>query len=234
MRIAVCDDEKIFISKLVNSIQQEYKSLDMIVDIFLSGEELIKHYRKNLPPYDIILLDIEMKQMNGFQVAETLADFSNPIIIFITSHEELACDGYKVSAFRFLTKPVHKSKLIEAIEAAQNLIKERKTIFVHNSLGECILPINSIIYIEAQNQHVLIVTENSQYKQKGNIGTYENELQNDGFFLIHRSYLVNLRFVKGFNKREIVLADSSKLPLSRLRVKAFSSVLHAYIKRTAF
>ena len=235
MRIAVCDDENICLTELVNLIQRKYKSLDLIIDTFSSGEALIAHYRKNRSPFDIVLLDIEMKGMDGLKTASSLSKYTpTPIIIFVTSHNELACSGYEVSAFRFLTKPVNEHKLVEAIEAAQNRIREAKTILVHNSKGEYVIPVDFIMYIEAQNQQVSIVTEKEQFMQRGSIGTYEKELMNDGFYPVHRSYLVNLRFVKGFNKQEIRLACDKRLPLSRLRYKDFSQNFHDFIRRTAF
>lgn len=235
MRIAVCDDENTCLVELVNSIQRKYKSLDLIIDTFSSGEALVAHYKKNRSPFDIVLLDIEMGRMDGLEAASALSNYTpTPIIIFITSHDELACAGYEVSAFRFLTKPVNENKLVEAIEAAQNRIRKTKAILVRNSNGEYVIPIDFIMYIEAQNQQVLIVTEKEKLTQRGSIGTYENELINEGFYLVHRSYLVNLRFVKGFDKQEILLADDKTLPLSRLRFKDFSQKFHDFIRRTAF
>lgn len=235
MRLAICDDENIFTEKLLKFIEQKYNSLDLLITTFNSGEALVSYYRKGNPPFDIVLLDIEMKGIDGLQTAKLLrqSDF-NAIIVFITSHEELACKGYEVSAFRFITKPISGAKVLEAIEAVKAQKQRAKTVLVKNAEGEYSLSLDEIRYFEAQNQQTIIYTSNQKYIHRFSISDYEKELQADGFYLIHRSYLVNLKYVKGFNKQEVLLEQNIKLPLSRLRVKDFGETFHTFISRTAF
>jgi Response regulator of the LytR/AlgR family len=235
MYIAICDDEEIFVKKMIYDIETKYKTLDFRIKKFDSGENLLEHYKKKKRHFDVILLDIEMNGLNGIETAKQLRKYTpDVLIIFVTSHEELACTGYEVSAFRFITKPINVPKLIEALNSAAEQLRQNKNILIETNFGEYSLKISDILYIEAQNQHVIIYTEHEKYIQRASISKYERTLVLDNFQLIHRSYLVNMCHVKGVSKQEVTLNKKLKLPLSRLRYKKFQEQFHNYINTTAF
>mgnify|MGYP004730973699 CR=1 FL=1 len=102
MRIAIVDDEQKFLLNLKSMIKKVYPEPDKLkISEFGSGDEFIKDFKKNM--YDIIILDIEMKELNGLETAERIrsAD-SSVIIVFLTSHQEFALQGYEVNAFRYM------------------------------------------------------------------------------------------------------------------------------------
>ncbi len=104
MRIAIVDDEREFLLNLKSMISENYPEPDKLsISEFGSGEEFVKNFKKNM--YDIIILDIEMKELNGLETAEKIrsAD-SSVIIVFLTSHQEFALQGYEVNAFRYMLK----------------------------------------------------------------------------------------------------------------------------------
>ena len=87
MRIAICDDEQQFLSDFCCITDRLYKSLDMLVESFSSGSELLRQFR--LHPYDIVFLDIEMPEMDGITLAEELRTLSSEVsIVFLTGHIE--------------------------------------------------------------------------------------------------------------------------------------------------
>lgn len=234
MRIAICDDHQAFVQTLANYIDTEYKSLDLLIEFFASGEELVAYYRAGKKGFDVILLDIEMKQINGLEAAHQIHKIdSQTIIIFITSHGELAGMGYEVSAFRFLTKPVKPKKLIEALDAVRTQANKEKTIYVSNSEGEYRINVNDILFFEAQNQQVRIQTRDSNFVQRYNLSAYVEELAKYDFISVHRSYLVNMKYVKGMNKQEIIMENAAMLPISRLRYKDVKQSFHDYISKTS-
>lgn len=235
MRIAICDDEKKFAQEMITHIKEKYQSLDFRIEAFESGEDLLAYHQEKKHYFDVILLDIEMIKLNGIETAKRIREYGSDVfIIFVTSHDELACTGYEVSAFRFITKPVDIPKLMEALNGVAEQLRKNKTILIENSIGEHNIKINDILYIEAQNQQVCIYTHDKEYLHRSSIGEYEKLLNFQNFHLIHRSYLVNLRYVKGFNKQEVILEIDLKIPLSRLRYKQFQEQFHNYINTTAF
>lgn len=120
MKIAVCDDEEIFSMKLKKYLEQYYNSIDLIIDVFKSGEDFIRKIKSLTDRYDIVFLDIEMSPIDGIETAKKLRENNKDvIIIFLTSHGEFATDGYEVDAFRFLIKPVQEVKLKRALQDVQ-------------------------------------------------------------------------------------------------------------------
>jgi len=233
-RIAICDDNQTFAKMLADYIEAEYKSLDLLIEFFTSGEELIEYYQAGKKAFNVILLDIEMKQINGLEAAAQIRKLgSQTVIIFITSHDELASMGYEVSAFRFLTKPVKSKKLIEALEAVRAQMNESRAIHVSNAEGEYTINVNDILFLEAQNQQVNIKTKNDKFIMRGKLSDYVEELEKCDFVLAHRSYLVNMKYVKGINRQEIMIEDGAILPISRLRYKDVKQSFHDYISKTS-
>ena len=234
MRIAICDDNQTFAQALANYIEAEYKSLDLLIEFFASGEELVDYYQAAKKGFDIILLDIEMKQINGLEAAHQIRKVdTQTVIIFITSHDELASMGYEVAAFRFLTKPVKPAKLIEALEAVRAQNNNTKTIHINNIEGEYTINVSDILFFEAQNQQVFIQTKDGSFTERAAISDYVDELAGYDFISIHRSYLINLRYVKGLNKQEVTLSDGTILPISRLRFQDVKRAFHDYISKTS-
>lgn len=234
MKIAICDDDLVLNRKLHQFIFETYHDIDLRIDEYRSGEEFLQKISTSKLTYDLLLLDIEMDKVNGITVAKELKQLSpKTFVVFITSHDEFATVGYEVSAFRYLIKPINKNKLIEAIEAAKEELLSIKSISFQNKDGEYIIPLNDILYFEAQNQEVLVSTTEQQLLHRGNLNDYEQRLSQEGFYRVHRSYLVNLRFVKLYSKIEIILNGGQTIPLSRLRFKEFTAFFREFVKRTA-
>lgn len=234
MRIAVCDDEVLFIDRIVKYIEKRYKDLDTVIHSFLSGEEFLKHYEKGEAKYDAIFLDIEMKQLDGIKTAEKIRKIDDEVpIVFLTSHNEFAAAGYEVSAFRFLTKPVQEDKLIEAIESIKNQISNSKRILVHQKDTNILLKIKDIMYIEAHDKEINIHTSSNCYIERRNLNDVEEELKEEGFFRTHRGYLINLSYVREFDTKEVTLENNEKILISRLKYKKFKESLYLHIKRIA-
>jgi len=234
MRIAVCDDEALFRDKIVGYIEKSYKDIDTVISSFSCGEELVKHYENGQANYDIIFLDIEMKQLDGIKTAERIHNINEDVaIVFLTSHNEFALAGYEVSAFRFLIKPVQENKLIEAIEGVKKQISNSKTLLVHQKDTDIILKIKNIIYIEAQNKEIYIHTIDNCYIERRNLNEIEEELKDEGFFRTHRGYLVNLSYVKKYDSKEVIVDNNEIILISRLKIRKFKESLYLHIKRTA-
>ena len=162
MKIAVCDDESIFQEQLKTELEQYYRSLDVLVECYSSGEELLMDYAKK--HHDIVFLDIEMEGMNGLQVARQLHEKNRNLpIVLVTTHTELAMEGYEVQAFRFLSKPVKLDKLIAALQAMESLLLEDEKISIVNDGVNMFLPCKSICYIKSENVYLQVITTKESY-----------------------------------------------------------------------
>ena len=233
MRIAICDDERKFIKDFQEIMDRSYQSLDMRTDEYTSGVELLKSFQTSR--YDIVFLDIEMPGMDGISLARKLRAMSEEVyIIFLTGHIEYALKGYEVNALRFLTKPVTEDNVREIIEYVLKKQTSGKFLWISNWEGEQRVKYSDIIYLEAQNQNIVIVTAEKSYEIRANFNDYEKKLAPDGFYRVHRSYIVALSKVMMVSGKEITVAGGFKIPIARAREAGFKSAFMSYIGREAF
>ncbi len=231
MRIAVCDDELRCRRQLMDALYSVSKSLDVMVSAFEDGAELLRGFEES--PYDLVFLDIEMPGMDGITVARQLREMSKEAaIVFLTAHIEYALEGYEVNALRYLTKPAQPEKLREIIDHVAAKAQAQRSIWIKTDSEDVRLPLSEILYFEAQNQNVRIRTLRQEYTVRHNISDYEKELAADGFFRVHRGYLVSLRQISSLGKGEVVLGDI-RVPVSRSREKELRDALFSCVKEGA-
>lgn len=234
MKIAICDDDWHMQQTLRLLIDEIYQDLDMLVDGFTSGEALLAAVQKQSQPYQLILLDIEMRGIDGLETARRVrALLPDCYIIFITSHDEFALTGYEVQAFRYLVKPVQPEKLIEAISAVRAELADQLTLHVEDGPVEALVRARDIFYVEAQDKRVRLVTARETFSDRRGIDEVAALLAQEDFYRVHRSYLINLRYVAFMDGTTVQLVNGDQVPISRLRKKAFKNAFQAYVKRTA-
>ena len=232
MRIAICDDQPDCLRTTFSAIKACTRSMDILIDLYKDGNSFLKAFHKK--PYDLVFLDIEMPEIDGITLAKKLRTLSREVpIVFLTSHIEYALEGYEVNALRYLTKPVNPQKLQEVLQFVSDRMLEERHLWIKNDLGEQKLRIQDIYYMESQNQNVAIFTKDGDFSVRYNLGDYEKELEADGFFRIHRGYLVSLRHIKTVGKHEVTLNDSTVLPTSRAKEKELKDALFQFVRKEA-
>lgn len=232
MRIAVCDDEAEYCKQIQRMIEKMYHSLDVIVDTYQTGHDLLRQFEKQ--NYDLIFLDIEMPGIDGISLARKLRKKREELrLVFLTSHVEYALKGYEVQALRYLTKPVQEDKLKEVLFYVTEQMQSQKNIWLKTSAGEEQVSVSDILYLEAQDQNISINTAERSYLVRYNLRDFERELREYGFFRIHRGYLVSLGKISSVRKNEVTLDGGVLLPLSRAKEKPLKEALYQYIKREA-
>ena len=233
MRIAVCDDEELFRIEFKAVLDKLLINSEYDIDTFSDGENLYRAFLSS--PYDLVFLDIEMPGIDGISLAKRLrADSEKVIIVFLTSHIEYALEGYEVNALRYLTKPVDTTKLREVLRYIDDRKKKSSQIMIKEDGEEIIVDLNDILYMEAMDKNVRIVTSVKEYITRYNIGDYEEELKNNGFFRIHRGYLISLSRVRKITNNAVILDNDVSLPVSRSNMRALKDALYAYVEGTAF
>lgn len=125
IKIAICDDEKKFLNKVKKLIVSNYAANDKLtICEFESGEQFLSHFKAN--QYDVIILDIKMKELTGLDVAEKIRETDKSVIIaFLTSHQEFAPNGYEVNAFRYLLKGQPEHMYIKQLRSIFNEYHQR-------------------------------------------------------------------------------------------------------------
>jgi len=236
MRIAVCDDEERFRIQARDMIDKLAGSIDVVVDAYEDGKKLLQAFDAN--PYDVLFLDIEMPVMDGITLAKRLRERSDKIyIVFLTGHVEYALEGYEVNALRYLTKPVQEDKLREVLRFIMDQSTNKKQLMVKEDGESMLLNVSDIVYMESQDQYVMIYTTEGEHLIRYNIGDFEEQLKGDGFFRVHRGYLISLSKVKRLGKGDVLMETEDgevNVPVSRSKVKSLKEALYSYVEKTAF
>lgn len=215
-RIAICDDEQNqieYITSIVTS-WSNHKGHSCEIRTFASAEAFLFEYEED-KAYDILLLDVEMKNMNGIELAKRIRKDNNRAeIIFITSHFEFVGEGYEVDALHYLIKPISVKKLTQVLtKAAEKLSVEPPSVVI-SCEGETVkLYESDILYVESFLHYIVIHTKDNEYKIKENISVFENKVS-DVFYRIHRSYLVSLKYITRISRTSVNIGNT-ELPLSR-------------------
>lgn len=233
MRIAVCDDEELFRIEFKSVLDKVLINAEYDIDTFSGGSSLYEAFIKE--PFDLVFLDIEMPGIDGITLAKRLRALSENVhIVFLTSHIEYALEGYEVNALRYLVKPVDINKLGEVLKYIQDKKNNSRQIMIKQEGEDIVIDLSDVIYIESMDKNVRIVTTQKEYITRYNISDFEEELKNNGFFRIHRSYLISLSKVKKIVKNDVVMDGDISLPVSRSNVKALKEALYSYVEGTAF
>jgi len=228
-KIAICDDQQSELNLLSTSVEQWSKQVKNKVNIstFPSAESFLFDYAER-KDYDILLLDVEMAEMSGIDLAKQIRRENKRVeIVFITSHFEFYGEGYEVDALHYLIKPVNREKLCSVLDKAVEKLAVEPPSVVITCEGETVkLYEDEILYAESFLHYISIYTTGKEYKIKKNLSTFAEELS-DCFYRVHRSYLVNLKAVVRISRTSVVLKGNTELPLARGK---YDDINEAYIK----
>ena len=229
IRIAICDDEKNIRNYLRKLVRKQ--DLESEITEYASADE----YLADGAEYDLLFLDIELNGsgMDGMSMARQIRGMDldrQPIIIFVTGYEKYVYDAFDVDAFQYLLKPIDEQKFAEVFgRAAGQILSEaeekKKTLVIQCGNESRAISLDSIYYMESRNHKVVLYLKEGELEYYAKIGDLEEELQGR-FYRIHRGYLVNLAYVEGYDKTEVMLANGDRLPLS----KKFDDFAAAYLR----
>lgn len=233
LSIAVCDDEIIECAGMAEKIRGTLE--EMKVPCFLrqfnSGEELLQSEED----FDIVFLDIMMDGLDGMKTAKRIRKKAScRLLVFISASREYVFDAYDVEAFWYLVKPVERAKLKQVLKKA--LLKTEAAspdfILVNKGRQKQKIFLRDILYFEIMGRLIDIHKIGGISDYYGKISILEEELREKGFFRCHKSYLVHLKYVKGYNRQEAVLDNGEKIPVSKRRYEEFCKALLSYMKKS--
>ena len=220
--ILLCDDDPAFLSEvsLQTTNTLDRLGIPFVLHAFTSMEQLSAPV---LAACDIALLDVdfEQKRYTGIDIAKKLRSVrKDAVIIFITNYIEYAPEGYEVQAFRYLLKKDLHRRLPEYLQAAALRLKNTRQTFKIKIHGEVIdIPLKQVLYMESQGRKVTVYIKKDsgikEYSYYASISTLEKQLADNGFLRIHKSYLVNMRYLKAFRHDKAILSTDILLPVSQ-------------------
>ena len=187
---------------------------------------------------DIIFLDIKMPKIIGTEFLKSLSH--PPKVIFVTAYREYAIEGFELDAVDYLVKPVSFERFVKAITKVKRFMgqetvsqgndyKSNPEAFVYLKVDKNMnkVFINDIVYIESWKDYIkLFLTSGKNILVKQSISSMENMLSEHSFLRVHRSYMVSINKVLGYNNLSLQI-DSKDIPIGRLYKQAVMQTLHS-------
>ncbi len=217
-KIAVCDDEKIFIDKIRAIL------LDCEIQGF-ADSCLLSQAMENGERYDVIFLDIAMPGLDGIGLAKQIREMDEDVIIvFVTSRIEFMQSGYEVRAFRYLLKD-QLAKGLPAIwmDIEKELWAKKDQYFIYDFNKQTYrYACRDILYFENSLRRIILHTKNETAVLYGSLD--EIEAAHPVFTRIHKSYLVNPRYIRAVSAGSVITTQGEVLPVSRRYKEAVQSL----------
>ena len=241
LRVVVADDEPIGRQRLVRLLQAEPET--DVVAACADGAEAVEAIRKHAP--DVVLLDIQMPHLDGFEVVAALGGAQHPAIIFVTAHDQYAVRAFEVHAFDYLLKPVDRDRLRQAVGRAvlkaepmpparasgrvlalleelnaRDRARERDRLVVRTPERAIFLRTETIDWIEAAGKFVHLHVGRAVHALRESMAELEQELDSARFLRISRSAIVNLDRIQEVQPwfqgdYVLILSDGTRLTSTR-------------------
>ena len=237
MKIAVCDDEKIFIEQVNEYVIKAVEKHDRkcSVQVFQSGEELVNAFEREY--FDAIFLDIDMPHINGFEAAKRLMKInSNVTLIFVSCKEALVYSSYEYKPFWFVPKSqlslLEKvmEKLLQKIENEETDKRLVTLQITKNSL--CHINLSETAYIKSEGHYINVYDINGKVTAsfRNNLNNLEKQLLEYNFLRCHERILVNCRMINCIGSSDCILSNGTEVPVSRRKMTETKKLFQQYLR----
>jgi two-component system LytT family response regulator len=248
LRIVIVDDES-----LARAVVREYAAADPGIEIVAdcaNGFEAVKAVAELKP--DLVLLDVQMPKLDGFEVLELLG--RDQAVVFITAYDQYALKAFEVHAVDYLLKPFSAERFQEAIVRARERMRAKTAlppdedeiskfirdakprtgpagrVLIRDGANVHVLPVDKVDYVEAQDDYVAFKSEGKQYLKDQTLSAVEETLDPSRFVRIHRSFILNIDRISKVelyakDSRMAILRDGTRLPVSRAGYARLSQLL---------
>ena len=231
LSICLCDDDTNILNYYTNRISEllEKNHYAFRIETFKSGESLVFELEDNPNRFNIIVIDIIMKNINGIETAKILRKYGyNGVIIFLTSSKDFALDSFSVEPLNYILKGESGERFSKIFLKAANEVYRisNKRIIISCKPQNKIINLDTITYMESLNKKVVLHKISGELEEVSCIfkDIYE-KIKEYGFIRCHKSYIVNIKYVQGFNKLECRLMKNVIIPIGRKYSKEFRNVL---------
>ena len=229
INIAICDDEPSMVSELEARTKRFFAETDIAK--FYDGSSLLQSCTAE--DYDIIFLDIRMNAPDGMETARRLRDQGfGGCLIFVTVLEDYVFDAFEVAAYDYLVKPIDDDKFVRTMSRLQKRLTS-SCLAIQKDGESRLLELGKIVYCEVLNRKIYIhTTDGETIDYYDTIENLERKLEQSGsgFFRCHRSFLINLEYLKGFGKDLARMQGGADIPVSRLRRKELEAEIIKHLK----
>jgi len=219
IKIAICEDVHASADMLLAIVNQYFKQADKkhMVNVYHSGVALLEAVEKGAG-FDICLLDILMKPLNGMETAHKIREKDKDcVIVFLTASSEFAVESYKVKAFNYLLKPYNYADICATLDNAVLLIEKKLNEKITIKINKRIFTVvkNDILYLQSTNHIVTFYLADGIELLKHTTIDAMYELLGHPFLRCHKSYLVNMRHITNVFANTVIIKNNIELPISK-------------------
>lgn len=235
LKVAVLDDEEIFCQAIEKKIYAIFKDTEkgVRVDCYTRAKALFYEVDDGAY-YDIYVLDIDLPDMGGIDLAKKLRAASEYCyIIFLTAHPQFAIEGYDAKAYQYIIKDEWEEKLMITLK---NIEKEMSSnagpfyrIMVSSRYEK--IPIKDIYYVYKEGKNAVFMTKSGESSIRKSLAEVCQELPEEEFIQVDRSYIVNLSHVMKMMNREVYISNGQKIPVSRPQAERVKQKINAYWRK---
>lgn len=209
IHIAICDDEQKYLEEMSCRVKQ-YADEDVKITLYSSADDV----KNNTDRFDIVILDVEIGNDNGLDLAEHFYNLNqNCIISIYSNHPQYAVDGYRYNVFRYILKQ-------EPDEIKNLLISETLLEYKRQNAGIKIknqyIKTGDIIFAESYGRTLVLHLKSEDIQLTKKISDIADILEQYDFIQCHKSYIVNIHYVSQINTSTILLNDGSIIPIGRM------------------
>lgn len=201
--------------KIISKFVEMHPSLSLVG---VCDSAMNAYARMTESEVDLLICDIEMPEMSGLSFVKSIK--KSPLVIFVTAHRDYALDCYEVSPVDFMLKPLELERFLKAIEKAKERFvspAEASVVepyfFVRENLNYIQIAYKDVHYMKAHENFLHIITSQQTYSPILSIAKMEEQLRNDFFLRVHRSFLVNRSLISIISKNDVVLKTGDVIPI---------------------
>lgn len=230
MKILLCDDQSNYLDDLRLHVEEYMKNHFIKPEyvVSTSAEEIIAS--KDI--FDLAFLDIQMGDIGGLTVAKELKRRNNKVVIFfVTNYPEFQDDAMDLRIFRFFEKPFDVNRLYSGLDKALEYLDETY-IDVYLAQGGTHLKVlvDDIYYIKRENREIIVVTKNGEYKTSKSLEYWNEKLPNTFFYLVHKSFLINLHYVTKYSYTEVFINENTRISIATRKQADFHKYWFMYLR----
>lgn len=229
LNIAICDDD-LNIVKQIKKLIESYEKVKCLINTYSSGEELLELRE----PFDVIFLDIDMSGMDGIETAKEMRSYDKNVkIIYVTNFTDYENLAFSVHAFGYLNKPIKREEIYKQLDEVITYTRDKEEDMLIEFIttdGIKRLALKEIYYFEYLNRKVQMKTLTNTYILKEKITAVAKFMNQYKFLMPHKSFTVNLFYVKSIKGYDIYMMDGSVIPLSQKKSVEFREQLNIFLE----
>lgn len=225
-RIAVCDDEQIYIQDIKDYLKayESETQNKVIVTEYQNPEKLYQDFYDKKLDVDMMFLDVDMPEMSGVDLAVKVREIDkNMPICFITAHEEYAVAAYRVDAVSYITKPIKyrefkklvDKSIIQLLYLKDAKAAEERYLSITCKRDKAIVDLYKVLYIEKRRNQCMFHLEDGEIICYESLMNIYKRLDHQQFYMVHQGYIVNFNAIKEVKQTVICLGENREIPVSR-------------------